>query len=231
MGHRRRGERARPRLAHDVRVLERELEASEGGGRLPDGVQPRPPAASARRAPPDERPRAVPRPARLEGAAFGAEGDGGLGGAHPRQHRDDPDDRVQLRRPGRGRRRSEEADRRPRCRTPEGREADSGIDLPTAVPPGHAGPRPHHPHQRRGTDQQFPPLAGGVQRALLHAGLLARLRSRAPVRGRSETSRSGPGVSARSPRTTRTSSARRLDPTPAAAASDRERGGPYLWPS
>ena len=65
----------------------------------------------------------------------------------------------------------------------KGREAHDRVDLAAAVPRRHAGSRSDHPDQRRGADQQLPSLAGCVQRALLHAGVLAGLRSGAAVRG------------------------------------------------
>src|SRR5579863_1043079 len=42
--------------------------------------------------------------------------------------------------------------------------------------------RPSHPHRRRAAHQQFPPLAAGLRRALLHRASLAGFRGRGPER-------------------------------------------------
>ena len=168
-GHGRRRERARPRLAHDVRVLDGELETSQAEVAFLKGLQPRAAPAPPRRAPPDERagplldaatgvPRSVLKEMEISEELTRA------------QHRHDAHDRVQLRRAGRDRRRRQAAARRPRRRPAQRREAHAGVRSPGALPPRHARSRPDHPHDDEERIEALPVVAGGLQRAVLHAG-------------------------------------------------------------
>ena len=124
------------------------------------------------------------------------------------------------------------------------REDLGRLDPRAAVLPGHAGSGPVDPDERRATDLELPAVGGRVRGALVHPGVLAGLRPRAPRTRRSATSRSARAASATSTTTDRPVSpaiagsqlARRfcglrvagragsMEVTPAAASSDRERG-------
>ena len=75
------------------------------------------------------------------------------------------------------------------------------IDRRAAVLPGHARPRSADPDQRRAAHLELPAVGGGVRGALVHAGVLARLRPRDISSRRSETSRNERGASVPSKRT------------------------------
>jgi hypothetical protein len=141
---RRGGVGARARLADRLRLLHRELEAAGRRGPLPHGLQRGHPRAPPRPAERVGRAHPLRRPPRLAGAAPGAEAHGGVDGADRGQPADDVHDRLQLRRPGRDRRRRA-GPRRCRRRLVAGdREGDQGQPLR----PRDARPRPRHPHLR-----------------------------------------------------------------------------------
>ena len=136
-------------VADRVRVLHRELVAPAGGGPVPHELQPRTPAASARRAQHDERPDPLHRAQRLARAAKRLEGDRDLRGAHQRQHRHDADDRVQLRRSQGSRRRRQTARPRGAGGHAEALEDRRRGDRVSAVRARHARSGPLDPHERR----------------------------------------------------------------------------------
>src|SRR5204863_583456 len=67
-------------------------------------------------------------------------------------------------------------------RPAQAREDRRTSDRRAAVRERYARARPAHPNQRRDADLELLALGGRVLRALVHAGVLAGLRSRAAVR-------------------------------------------------
>ena len=137
-----------------------------------------------------------------------------------RQHRHDADDRVQLRRAGRGRRCGEAARSPTTTRAAQGREAHARVDLEPAVPPRHAGPRPDHPHQRRGADLATSCCGRPRTASCTSRRCTGRTSTASTCTRRSATTRSGRDGSARSPRTTRASRVRLPDEARRVVESD-----------
>ena len=176
---RRRRHRARRAVVHRLRLLHRELEAPRRGGALPHELQPGAAGPPPRRAPRAGRAAALHRPPGLARAQEHPARHGRGDGADQAQPRPHVHDRVQLRGPGRDRRRGPGAG---------GRGGPGGQDLgegaaPPPLRPGHAGPRPRHPHVGRVPHLQLPALGAGLRRAVLQSPVLARVPPRPPLRG------------------------------------------------
>ncbi|CAA9249230.1 MAG: Undecaprenyl diphosphate synthase, partial [uncultured Acetobacteraceae bacterium] len=176
------GRRAGRGLAHPVRLLVGELAPPSGGGDGLDGpaafLSPfggRVPGARGRAAPRHRR----PRPLRSGHHA----GDGARRGGHRERHPPQSHRRHVLRRAGGDPRRG--ARHRGGLGLGHVRSGGAGRGRLRRAPRhrGDARPRPHHPHLRRATLVQFPPVASGLRGVRLPGRAVARLRRPAP-RGR-----------------------------------------------